>query len=199
MDCDTMKRLIKDNKANTDMIVTGVIAAVLFAVSIPIIFSIMGGIDTSATDTDFQLASGTVTTSQENNSADWVSKGLIPWNSSFTTNITLTYTPNGGTSAFSNVSMYNTTLSCWMGVPSANWSWDSPVSGNLSVDSYLLFTDVQAIRCNYSRLEPTITPAGNSSDNLIANVETFFSIGPIYLVVIAAVGIIGAILILRKQ
>ena len=124
-----MRKINRNRNADTDMITTAIIAGVLFAVAIPIILSVSGGVDISATDTEFQLASGTVTTSQENNSADWVGKGLIPWNSSFTTNITLTYTPNGGSSAFTNVSMYNTTLSCWMGVPSANWSWDSPVSG----------------------------------------------------------------------
>ena len=45
----------------------------------------------------------------------------------------------------------------------------------------------------------TATSASNASRNLLGNLETFFSIGPIYIVVVAAVGIIGAILLLRGR
>ena len=43
------------------------------------------------------------------------------------------------------------------------------------------------------------TPATNASENVLANLNTFFTIGPIYLVVIAAVGIIAAVLLLRGR
>ena len=43
------------------------------------------------------------------------------------------------------------------------------------------------------------TPATNASNNLITNLGTFYQIGPIYLIVIAAVAIISAILVLRAR
>jgi len=96
-----LRKLNENKKANVDMILTAVIAGVMFAIAIPIIFSVMAGIDTTAADAALGPASQ--------------------------------------------------------------------------------------------------TPAANSSDNLLSNVETFFSIGPIYIVVVAAVGIIGAILLLRGR
>lgn len=92
-------RKFKENKAgNVDMILTAVIAGVMFAIAIPIIYSVVGGVD---------------------------------------------YT---------------------------------------TVDAGL-----------------TGTPARNASDSLLTNVATFFTIGPIYLVVVAAVGIIAAVLMLRTR
>lgn len=44
----------------------------------------------------------------------------------------------------------------------------------------------------------TGTPAANASGNVLSNLDTFYSVGPIYIVVIAAVAIIGAIMYLRK-
>jgi len=94
-----MLRKIKENKeANVDMILTAVIAGVMFAISIPIIFSVLGGIDYSTADSNFEG-----------------------------------------------------------------------------------------------------TPAVNASQNVITNLNTFFTIGPIYLVVVAAVGIIAAVLLLRGR
>jgi len=90
-----------DNKGNVDMILTAVIAGVMFAIAIPIIYSVLGGVD---------------------------------------------YT---------------------------------------SVDANLGATNV--------------TPALNASENLLTNLNTFFTIGPIYLVVVAAVGIIAAVLLLRGR
>jgi len=40
------------------------------------------------------------------------------------------------------------------------------------------------------------TPSLNASTNLVQNLETFYSISPIYIVVLAAVGIIGAIMMI---
>jgi len=43
------------------------------------------------------------------------------------------------------------------------------------------------------------TPAQNASNSLISNLGTFYQLGPIYIVVIAAVGIIAAILMIRGR
>ena len=94
-----MRQMFKRNEdGNIDMITTAIIAAVMFAISIPIIFSVLGGID-------------------------------------------------------------------YTGI-------DAALPG---------------------------TPATNASTVLISNVNTFYTIGPIYLVVVAAVGIISAILMLRGR
>jgi len=42
------------------------------------------------------------------------------------------------------------------------------------------------------------TPALNSTDSLLSNVQTFYTIAPIALIVVAAVGILSYILLLRK-
>jgi hypothetical protein len=40
------------------------------------------------------------------------------------------------------------------------------------------------------------TPASNATENLVGNLETFYSISPIYIVVLAAVGIISAVMMI---
>jgi hypothetical protein len=97
-----MKKLLADKTANIDMILTAIVAAIVFAVSIAIVYAVLGGIDYS------------------------------------------TYDANIG----------NTT---------------------------------------------STTPAANASDNLITNMDTFYNLGPIYIVVIAAVGIIAAVLMVRMK
>jgi|GEM_PF-3167999 len=101
-----MLRKLDDN-ANVDMILTAIIAGVMFAISIPIIYSILGGVDYSSVDATLAAGLGE-----------------------------------------------NTTLS---------------------------------------------THATNASNNVLTNLGTFFTIGPIYLVVVAAVGIIAAVLLLRGR
>lgn len=46
--------------------------------------------------------------------------------------------------------------------------------------------------------EFTGTPAANATDSLIENVNTFYTVGPIALIVVAAVGILGYVLLLRR-
>jgi len=43
------------------------------------------------------------------------------------------------------------------------------------------------------------TPAANASASLITNLGTFYTLGPIYIVVIAAVGIIAAVMMIRGR
>ena len=93
-----LRSLMKDDFANIDMILTAVIAGIVFAISIAIIYSVLGGID---------------------------------------------YT---------------------------------------TIDAGL-----------------TGTPAGNASDALQTNLATFYTLGPIYIVVIAAVGIIAAVMLIRGR
>lgn len=96
-----MRNLISDKFADVNMIITAVIAAVLFAISIAIVYAVLGGIDYTTYDGSF-----------------------------------------GGVNE---------------------------------------------------------TPAANASDSLISNMDTFYNLGPIYIVVIAAVGIIAAILMIRNR
>lgn len=93
-----MRSLLKDKLGNIDMILTAVVAGIVFAISIAIIFSVLGGID---------------------------------------------YT---------------------------------------TIDAGL-----------------TGTPATNASEDLSTNLATFYTLGPIYIVVIAAVGIIAAIMMIRGR
>jgi len=43
------------------------------------------------------------------------------------------------------------------------------------------------------------TPAQNATTDLQTNIETFYTVGPIVLIVIAAVGILGYVMLLRKK
>ena len=45
----------------------------------------------------------------------------------------------------------------------------------------------------------TGTPAANATDDLLTNVETFYTVGPMALIVGAAVGILGYVLLLRRR
>jgi len=44
----------------------------------------------------------------------------------------------------------------------------------------------------------TGTPAANATEDLITNVNTFYTVGPIALIVVAAVGILSYVLLLRR-
>ena len=93
-----LRSLLKNDSGNIDMILTAVIAGIVFAISIAIIYSVLGGID-------------------------------------------------------------YTTI-------------DAALSG---------------------------TPADNASVSLQTNLATFYTLGPIYIVVIAAVGIIAAVMLIRGR
>jgi ABC-type spermidine/putrescine transport system permease subunit II len=103
---ESKRSIVKNESANVDMILTAVIAGVMFAIAIPIIYSVVGGMDYDSVDE------------------------ALGWNGS-------------------------------------------------------------ALDLN--------RPATNASNSLLSNLATFFTIGPIYLVVVAAVGIIAAVLLLRGR
>ena len=115
-----MRRFKKD--ANIEMITMGIIAAVMFAIAIPIIFNVAGSLDLTTIDTKLK----------ENVYGQ-------------------TYPADGGTAANASQAAYNVTL-----------------------------------------------PSANATDNVLTQINSFFAIGPIYLVVVVAVGIIAAILVLRR-
>ena len=45
----------------------------------------------------------------------------------------------------------------------------------------------------------TGTPSANATNDLITNVNTFYTVGPIALIVVAAVGILSYVLVLRRR
>ena len=105
MKANQKPKLAENKEANIEMITMGIIAAVMFAIAVPIIFNVIGSLNISDTDTTLRTAMGE-------------------------------------TSGFK--------------------------------------------------------PAANATTNLLTQINSFFSIGPIYLVVVVAVGIIAAILVLRR-
>jgi len=101
-----MKSLLRNKLANVDMILTAVVAAIVFAISIAIVYAVLGGIDYAA--------------------------------------------------------------------------YDANMPG-------------------YVNATHGAHPAANASDSLLTNLSTFYNLGPIYIVVIAAVGIIAAVLMVRGR
>ena len=43
------------------------------------------------------------------------------------------------------------------------------------------------------------TPSANATDDLLDNLSTFYTVGPIALIVVAAVGILSYVLLLRRR
>jgi ABC-type antimicrobial peptide transport system permease subunit len=111
-----------EEQGNIEMITMGIVAAVTFAIAIPIVFNVIGSID--------------ITTANDN----------------IKTNV-YGLSPGADPTDDNNRS--------W-----AEWNNTQPV--------------------------------GNATNSLLVQVNSFFSIGPIYLVVVVAVGIIAAILVLRR-
>jgi hypothetical protein len=49
---------MKNQDANVEMITMAIIAAVMFAISVPIIFNVVGSVDIATIDTDLQASMG---------------------------------------------------------------------------------------------------------------------------------------------
>jgi len=105
-----MRHFWKNHDADANMILTAVVVGIVFAISIAIVFSVLGAMDYSTVDTDLNTALG--------------------------------------------------------------------------------YTTDQLANC---------TSAANASDNVLSNLNTFYTLGPIMITVIAAVGIIGYVMILRGR
>jgi len=66
--------------------------------------------------------------------------------------------------------------------------------GIIIVFNVLASVDTTSIDANFAGG----TPAANSTQDLLTNVETFYTVGPIALIVVAAVGILSYVLLLRR-
>ena len=105
-----MRGFLKNHEADVNMILTAVVMGIVFAVSIAIIYSIVGGFTWSTIDTNYNTAMG--------------------------------------------------------------------MTGDELANA---------------------TNAANASDNLLTNLNTFYTLGPIAIVVVAAVGIIGYVLLIKSK
>ena len=72
--------------------------------------------------------------------------------------------------------------------------------GIIIVYNVLGSLDVSTIDSNLQTAldDSATTPAANATDDLITNVNTFYTVGPIALIVVAAVGILSYVLLLRR-
>ena len=68
-----------------------------------------------------------------------------------------------------------------------------------AVGIVIVFNVIGSVDANTIDTEFSGTPAKNSSLDLLTNVETFYTVGPIALIVVAAVGILSYVLLLRGR
>jgi hypothetical protein len=160
----------------------------MFAVAIPVIYNIAGGIDYASIDAMLPANEGVPVYN------DTVTTGIIS-GSNFTVNLTVT--PAQGNSSITNVSQLNNTIPQWIGINTSFWNY-LPALNRVNFSSVIVNDNTTAFRVIYNA-NTTTTPTQNASDNVISNLATFFAIAPMYLIIIAAVGVITAILLLRKQ
>jgi len=117
-----MRKLLKNNHGDMDMIVLATIMAITFAIGIVVVYNVYGALDTGTIDDAIKEARG------------------------------YAY-PADGTSDYNNTQA----------------QWNNTVE------------------------------AGNASLDLLSNTQTFFTVAPIVLIVVAAVGILGYVMLLRRR
>ena len=66
----------------------------------------------------------------------------------------------------------------------------------LAISVVIVFSVIGGLDTDTVDADLTGTPAANASDDLTSNLETFYTISPIYIVVLSAVGIIAAIMMI---
>jgi len=71
------------------------------------------------------------------------------------------------------------------------------VLGSVGGDLSTLDTSLETARANGNTTSGT--PATNATKDLTDNIETFFTVGPIALVVVVAVGIVSYVVMLRRR
>lgn len=71
------------------------------------------------------------------------------------------------------------------------------VIGSIGADLSSLDDDLENARADGNTTSGE--PATNATKDLTDNIETFFTVGPIILIVVAAVGILSYVLLLRRQ
>jgi len=69
----------------------------------------------------------------------------------------------------------------------------------LAIGIIIVFNVIAAVDTTTIDAGLTGTPAANATDDLLTNTETFYTVAPIALIIVAAVGILGYVLLLRKQ
>jgi len=68
-----------------------------------------------------------------------------------------------------------------------------------AVGIIIVFNVIAGVDSTSIDADLTGTPAANATDDLLDNVATFYTVGPIALIVVAAVGILSYILLLRRK
>jgi len=68
----------------------------------------------------------------------------------------------------------------------------------LAIGIIIVFNVIAAVDSSTIDADLTGTPAANATDNLLTNTETFYTVAPIALIVVAAVGILGYVMLLRR-
>jgi len=69
----------------------------------------------------------------------------------------------------------------------------------LAIGIIIVFNVIAAVDTTTIDAGLTGTPAANATDDLLTNTETFYTVAPIAMIVVAAVGILGYVLLLRKR
>ena len=68
----------------------------------------------------------------------------------------------------------------------------------LAIGIIIVFNVIAAVDSTTIDAGLTGTPAANATNDLLTNTETFYTVAPIALIVVAAVGILGYVLLLRR-
>ena len=68
----------------------------------------------------------------------------------------------------------------------------------LAIGIIIVFNVIAAVDSTTIDAGLTGTPAANATNDLLTNTETFNTVAPIALIVVAAVGILGYVLLLRR-
>ena len=68
----------------------------------------------------------------------------------------------------------------------------------LAIGIIIVFNVIAAVDSTTIDAGLTGTPAANATNDLLTNTETFYTVAPIALIVVAAVGILGFVLLLRR-
>ena len=69
----------------------------------------------------------------------------------------------------------------------------------LAIGIIIVFNVIAAVDTSTIDAGLTGTPAANATNDLLTNTETFYTVAPIAMIVVAAVGILGYVLLLRRK
>ena len=69
----------------------------------------------------------------------------------------------------------------------------------LAIGIIIVFNVIAAVDTSTIDAGLTGTPAANATNDLLTNTETFYTVAPIAMIVVAAVGILSYVLLLRRR